>query len=636
MLGRLKEIAKSWVAGIFIGLLVLSFAVWGIGDIFLGTTNTDVAKVGSIPISSFDFERQFRSRVQQLSTQTDGVFDTLQARRLGLDQQVLTTMIQTTAFDVASSRLGLTISDEALLESIRNNEVFHGTFGGFSAETYRELLLQNGFTPQTYETSLRRDLARDQFLDVISFGAVASRRLAEAIFTYRSERRVIDYLVIPPEAAGQLTEPARSDLEQYYRNNSTRFTAPEYRSFTYILVEASDFLDQVEVSEENIRAQYDFDNSRFKLPERRTVQVVYFDSKEAVDQAQKDMSDGLSFDELIESRNLSFNEVTRENVSRSEMLDEPVAQTAFQLPLGQTSGAIEGVISWALVRVTNIFPGREQPYEEAREIIRDELAGELATTALFESSAEIEDALAGGATLEEIASTLGIRAVPVRLVSRVGLDVGGKRSAQLVEDDVKTETVLAEAFRSQVGFEGELRPTEQDGYFVLRVDDVKPPALKPFDEVTTDVREDYFKIKRREKLEQFAKSIAERAKGGPTFESLANEIGRAVLSTSPGIGRQDNDESLSTQLISDAFAAEVGAYVYGPASFGESWVVATPREAIKQSLSGNAAEIESLMEQLGQAIVQDLGDQFYEALKDELGVEVYQDVIDMTLGVVAE
>ncbi len=632
MLSRLKDAAKSWVAGIFIGLLVLSFAVWGIGDIFLGTTNENVAEIGGTPITAVDFERQFRSQVQELSSQTDGIFDTLQARRLGLDQQVLANMIQTTALGVAGQDLGLTVSDKALEKSIKSNQAFSGAIGTFSQQTYDELLIQNGLTRQSYEIALRQDLARAQLVDTITAGPVASRRMAEAIFTYRTERRVIDYLVIPPETAGQLAEPTRTELEEYHTGNAARFTAPEYRSFTYILTESADFRDKVEVSEDDIKAQYDFDKSRFTVPERRAVEVIYFDNEEALIQAQKDMADGLSFEGLIASRNLSLDEITRENVTQAEMIDEPVAAIAFQLENGQISDAIQGVVNWALARVKNIAPGRVQPYEEAREVLRDELIGGLATNSLFEFSAEIEDALAGGATLEEAATALGINAVSVKSVSRAGFDKDEREPGQLPDDDAALDSILTEVFRSDIGFEGDLLPIEQDGYFVVRIDDVTSSATKPFDTVVEEVRTTLLGVKRQEKLDEFSKKIAERATGGTPFETLANEIGRTILSTAPNIGRSDNDETLSTQFISDAFAAEIGAFISGPTAFGESWVVATPRESITQSLASNAADIDSLHEQLGQATIQDLGDQYVAALQDKFGVETYPDVIDSTLG----
>jgi peptidyl-prolyl cis-trans isomerase D len=196
--------------------------------------------------------------------------------------------------------------------------------------------------------------------------------------------------------------------------------------------------------------------------------------------------------------------------------------------------------------------------------------------------------------------------------------------------------VLTEAFRNDIGFEGDLLSTEQDGYFVLRVDDVTPSALKSFDSVIEAVRTSFLKTKRSKKLGEIAESIGERAKGGSTFEALANEIGRTILSTTPDIGRGDNDETFSLQLISKAFAANIDDFVNGPTSFGESWIVATPRKSIKQSLAMNAAQVEALMEQLGQSTLQDLLDQYYTALGDRLGVKTYPNVIDTTLGVVAE
>ena len=629
MFDKLKKSAKSLTIGILVGLLVLAFAFWGIGDIFRSAVPTDVAQVGNVSISGAEFNRRFRIEVRRLSNETGELVDTIQARAAAVDRQVLSRMIDTAALAATAADMGLTISDKTLLRIITEMEAFQGTFGEFSRATYEELLITNQLTSQIYEAGLREDLANRQIVDSIVAGAAAPRKMAELFYNFVNEQRAIDYVLIPPSEAGDIPEPGQIEIETYYKENVTQFTAPEYRRVTILLVRVEDLKSDVEVAEEEIKEQYDFDNSRFIEPELRTIQIIPFLTKEEVDKAVANLDIGYTFEGLIESLGLTKDDVTKDKAAKSDILDEIVADAAFEMEKDIISEPINGQLGWAIVRINEIIEGKQQTYEEASEVIKDEMLTALARRLLDDFYDRTDDELSGGATIEEAAERLGIALIKINAIDRGGIGPDGKRPESLPEN---VSAILEEAFNADTGYEGELLDTRDDGFFTLRVDSITPSTAKPLAGVREEVREGIVRADRQKKLGAIADSIVERGNAGIRFNDLTAELNRSVLSAPAPIRRDTFGEIISPALVAALFAAKLDEFVQGPVSFGESRVVAVTREIIEPNLAQQQESLDLLATQLADQIANDLADLYIAALRNELGVTTYQNVIDFTLG----
>lgn len=629
MLDKLKKSVKTLTIGILVALLVLAFAFWGVGDIFRSTVPTDVAQVGNVSITGAEFNRQFRLEVRRISNETGELVDTLQARAAAVDHQVLSRMINTAALTATSADMGLTISDETLLQIITETEIFQGTFGEFSRVTYEELLIGNQLTPQSYEVGLRNDLANQQIINSVAAGAVAPRKMAELFYNFVNERRAIDYVLIPPSKAGDIPEPSQTEIESYYKENAFQFTAPEYRRVTILLVRVEDLKSDVEVTEEEIQEQYDFDNSRFIDPELRTVQIIPFLTKEGVDEAVANLKSGYTFEGLMESLSLTEDGVTMDRVVKSDILDEIVADAVFEMEKDIISEPINGQLGWAIVRINEIIEGKQQTYEEASEVIKDEMLTSRARRLLDDLYDRTDDELSGGATIEEAAERLGIAPIRIDALDRGGLRPDGQRPESLPEN---VSAILEETFNADTGYEGELLDTRDDGFFTLRVDSITPSTAKPIADVREEVRDGIVRAHRQEKLESIADSIVERGNAGIPFDELSAELNRSVLNPQTPIRRDSFDETISPAVVAAIFAAKLNEFVQAPVTFGESRLVAVTREIIEPNLAQEQESLDLLATQLADQIANDLADLYIAGLLNELGVTRYESAIDFTLG----
>lgn len=630
MLDSMRRGAKSPIAKVLFFLLVASFAVWGIGDIFRGTTANDVAKVGEETIPGEAFEQEFRLTVERLSQQSGGQIDAFRARQMGFADQVLLGMVQRKALQLHTEELGLTVSDQRLSDEIVSTPAFSSATGSFSEQTYDELLRRNGLTRAGYEASLRQDLARQQLIDALTSGAKSSRKMAEAIFNYRNEKRVIEYVVVPPEQAGEIAEPSEGELKTYYEENLALFFAPEFRSFTYLRIEPGDLSAEVEISEETVDSTYEFDRSRFETPERRTVQVIpFFDEEEATAAAAKLAQEGFSFEGLVQDSGFEIDEITQTDITEFQMSDARLAETAFAMEEGAISEPTNGQLGWAIIRVTSITPGEAQSEEEAKASIREELTLEAAKDLLFETIGILDDELAGGATLEEAAEIVNVPVVIVASTDREGNAPDGQER-RIIPSDLPG--LLANVFSDEPGVTSELIDTPSDGIYAYRVDAIEDAKAKPFETAKDDIKAVYVSNKRAEKLAAVAQGMVDRAQTGADFETLAGEIGRSVLTTSPAMARDYTSDIFSGATTTTLFSLNEGGYHAAPVNLGESYVVAHVQEIIEPDASQSAIQVSLFRDQLTQSLNRDIADQYVAALQERYEVKFYPDMVDTILG----
>jgi len=630
MLDSMRRGAKSPIAKVLFFLLVASFAVWGIGDIFRGSTANDVAKVGDETIPGAAFEQEFRQTVERLSQQTGGQIDAIRARQEGIDSQVLLGMVQRKVLQLHTQELGLTVSDQRLSDEIVSTPAFSSATGSFSEQTYDELLRRAGLTRAGYETSLRQDLARQQLIDALTAGARSSRKMAEAIFNFRNERRVVEYVVVPPEQAGEIADPAETELRAFYDENLPLFFDPEFRAFTYIRIEPGDLSSEVEIDEATVDATYDFDRSRFETPERRTVQLIPFFDEDAAKAAEAKLAqEGFSFEGLVQDSGFNIDEITQTDITEFQMADALLAKAAFALEQNEVSPATNGQLGWGIMRVTSITPAVEQSAEEAKAAIREELVLEAAKDVLFETIGILDDELAGGATLEEAAEIVNMPVVIVAATDREGNDPNGQER-RIIPSDIPG--LLSNVFSDEEGVTSELIDTGAGGIYAYRVDTIEEAKPKPYDSAKDDVASIYATNKRSEKLAAFADDMVERAKTGTAFDALAGEIGRTILTTTPAMARNYNSDIFSSSTTSALFALEEGGFHTAPVNFGESYVVARVKEILPPDVNAEAIQVSLFREQLTQSVSRDIADQYVGALQDQYEVKIYPDMLDTILG----
>ncbi|MGI9510124.1 MAG: SurA N-terminal domain-containing protein, partial [Geminicoccaceae bacterium] len=274
MLTALRKQASSWVVKALLLLLVVSFAIWGIGDPFSSDPTEDtVASVGSSEITSGELNEAFNRSLDNLQRQFGGQLSREQAMGLGLLQQTMQEQISERLVDLEATDMGVAVDDDTLRRLITENPDFHSA-GRFDRLRFNQLLSRTGLSEDGYLQAFRQALARNALTSSVTAGAAVSDVQVDTIYRYRNEERRGRYLKIADASIVNLDTSDDAALDALYKENEQSFTAPEYRTITYVTLEPEDLLEEVEVAEEDIQTTYDDRSAQYVTPETRTIEQL--------------------------------------------------------------------------------------------------------------------------------------------------------------------------------------------------------------------------------------------------------------------------------------------------------------------------------------------------------------------------
>lgn len=629
MLDSLRKQTGSWIVKAFLGVLILSFAVWGIGDIFRGPSDVTVATVGDVEITQSQFGDAYRRELDRLNRRMGRQLDADQARQLGVGNLTLQRMINRALFDQVAAGYGLTVSDGDLAADIRSDPAFQSGLGRFDPLYYRDVLRQLGYTREYFEDVRRADMRRSQLMSSISLGAETPEPVVDAIFRYRTERRVADVAVVPASSIPEPPAPDGAALERHYEDSRHRYTAPEYRALTYVALSPEQLLDEVTVTETEIADEYEARLDEFVEPERRDLSQIVLDDETAARDALERLKQGEALADVardaagLEPEDTALGALTIEDLP----LPPETAETVFAAAEGQYPDPQRSDFGWHVYRVNEVIPGKTTTLEEAGEELRRELALRRAADSLFELANRLEDELAGGATLEEGAGRLDLNAGNVPRIDADGRAPDGAN----VETAPAYPEFLPTAFATPNGDESALTESADGGYFIVRVDGVEPAAPRPFASIRDRVAADWKEAERARLARERAGGIAGRIRQGESLESLAAAEGLEVRPTEaltrhgagPGSG-------VSGELLAKLFALpDVGGVAEGPAAEGSGHAVAVLRRIDRTGGdTDDQSERDELRRALDEALADDVLAQYRVALNREYDVEVNQRAID--------
>jgi peptidyl-prolyl cis-trans isomerase D len=621
MLEAIRKRSASFLVKLLFGLLVLSFGLWGIADVFRpGRGDNWAAEVGDIRIPAATVSTEYQRELRRLNTAL-GNIDAEQAKALGLPSRVLNQIVDRTLLDLGAADLGIAVSDTLIRQAIQDDQTFRNQLGNFDADRFRQILSINGLTEDGYVASLRGDIARNQLVGSVTAGATIPHSMVDAIYRYQNEKRVAEILRVEDAAMDDIGVPSDAQLRQFYQDNATLFTAPEYRAVTAAFLLTTDLAKEIAISDEELQNAFKERIDEFSQPERRTVRQLVLRSEDAANKAYDRIVGGADFaivakeEAGLEPDTLEIGTVTR------DQLPAELGEVAFGMAKNTVSKPAQSPVGWHLIEVTAIEPAHRPTFDEVREKLATEIANEEALDAMFDLTTRLEDALGSGATLEEAATELNIKVRKIAAIDPQGLNPEGQLIADLPVGFLDT------VFATNENSESALTEAGDQGYFVLRVDKVTPPAPKPFDTVRNDVAKAWKTEKRAERAKETADSIASGLKGGSDRAKLAAEKGTVFVTTTPftrsGEGFPD---TLPKALIPAVFRAQPGDAVVVRGK--DASYVARTKTVVAADSGTDQAGLTGLRDELTRAQGVDLLAQLTHALRQLHPVTVNNRVLE--------
>jgi peptidyl-prolyl cis-trans isomerase D len=615
MLEAIRKRSASLLVKLLFGLLVLSFGLWGIADVFSpGQGDNWAAEVGDIRIPAATVRNEYQRELRRLNA-AFGNIEAEQARALGLPSRVLNQLVDRTLLDLGAADLGISVSDTLIRQAIRDDQTFRNQLGNFDAELFRQILSINGLTENEYVARIRGEIARNQLIGSVAAGAAVPHSMVDAIYRYRGERRVAEILRVEDAAMDDIAEPDEAALRQFYQDNATLFTAPEYRAVTAVILLTRNLAKEIAISDHELEAAFEERIDEFSQPERRTLRQMVFSDENAAINAYDRLAGGADFATVakeeagLEPDTLEVGTVTRDR------LPAELADAAFILAENAVSEPVQSPLGWHLIEVTAIEPARRPALNEVRDDLVTEIANEQALDALFDLTTRLEDALGSGATLEEAATELDLELRSIAAIDPQGLNPEGLPIVDLPLG------LLDSVFATDEKSESPLTEAGDEGYFVLRVGAVTPPTLKPLDTVRNDVVKAWKAERRSEFAKEIADSLASRLKGGNDPATVAAEKGAVFLTSTPfsrsGEGFPD---TLPKALIAAVFRTHPGDAVVVRGD--KASYVARTKAVVAADPGADQARLTELRGELARAQGVDLLSQLTQALRRQHPVRV--------------
>lgn len=620
MLNAMRRGSKSFLAKILIGLLVMSFAVWGVSGFVNTVDPTEVARAGSTPVATTDFARVYESYRNNIAQQMGTVLTPQQAAAIGLPGQVLSTLV-TEALQVDAARaIGIDVSDETIAERVRTNPNFAGPDGSFNRAAFDRILNLNRISEQEFIATERRAAMQEMLVNGIVGGITAPAAYLQAFNRYANQTRTVSFLPFTEDALGAITDPTEAELAAYYEEQKERFRSPERRAVSLITLSAEILADPGAVTDDAIRRAYDVPGA-YGAPERRRVQQVRVPSSEIAAQAVAALENGAAFEAILVELGRSFSDADLGIVTEDALVNAAVAEAAFGMAEPGVV-AVETRFGPTLVRVSAILPAEKRPFEEVEAEIRETLAADEAGQQVNEVFIDVEDAVAGGARADEVAERFGLPLRTIPSVTRSGLGPDG------TEVDVD-DAVLAEAFADAPGDDPARVNVGEDVVWV-QVDSVEEAADQPLDAVMADVLADWTRAEKAERLAALAEEAAEAVQTGTTITNLAARYGLAAQTTEP-FSRNTPPAGLPDVVARAAFEGPLG-FTTSVLDERGTPIVISVAEVSEPTFFEGQADLQPIGRTLNEGLANALVSGIVSGWQAEVGATVNQPVIDQVIG----
>ena len=631
MLKLLRSATRSWIAWVFVFVLAASFAVWGLDGVAGGPPN-GVAQVGDTTISRLAYKQAFDREINAISDQAGRHIGPQEARRFGIDQQVLARMIEETALDEKAAALGVRATPEMVRKELEQIEAFiDPATGQYSAELALRILQQNDYSPRAFEESLRAGLARTQLMSGAGAAISTPATLAELSLAHQREERSFSTVTFGPEPGvlSDVAAPEEGAVTEFYNANLERYREPERRSVTLVRFRLEDFAADADIGEAAVRDFYEAEAEIRTQPETRNLIQITAELEEVAKDVAARLANGQEPEAVTQTLELPAPNVWSE-VTKDDLFDPIVAERVFLLEPGGVSEPIAGALSYSVWLVESVTPAAVPSYETLAGELREQLVDESASAALFEAVELFEGARDTGATLEQAAAEANAVAISVGPVDQRGVSKDGLPVLYFAGQ----ARVLQRMFEQVEGIDTELIDLGPEGFAALRVDRVHPAATPGFEELSERVIADFEVQRETDRLNALADRVASRLRVGESASRAAEELGPDAVTTTVRMTREDAAASDNPRLFASAFQQPPGEVVIVASSDGGRAIARV--DSIFPPAPPQPGETDAARETLATEIADDIAALFLTGLREDFEVRYNEDQLNEALGLASE
>ncbi|HEY4167373.1 MAG TPA: SurA N-terminal domain-containing protein, partial [Reyranella sp.] len=421
-MNRFRKIAGYIIGAILMGMLIISFGLWGIGDMLrVGGHSTEVAHVGGthIPVYGWlggtsvsidEVKDRFNRQLDQIQRQTGQRPESDQALRYGLHLRALEDVLQRAVIDNAIEKYGLVVGTGEIQGAIAHNPAFAGPTGDFDPNKYHGLLQNARISEAAYVADIRRQIASSQLFGAIRTEGLGPTGLRDDIFKMESEKRIAETIYVPDSIVTDVPKPTAEQLNAYFDANKAKFQIPEFRAFSYVLLTVDDVKDQVTVTPDQVKQEYEARKAEFGTPEKRDVDQATADNEDQAKKIIELVKGGKSLEDAAKEVTGKTDGVIKLGlVLKKDLPAGPLADGIFAAPEGIVPTPIKSPLGWHVVRVNKIEAGKATPFEEVKDKLEAELKAQQAPDILVKLVTDFDRSLGKTQSMVTSAQELNLK-----------------------------------------------------------------------------------------------------------------------------------------------------------------------------------------------------------------------------------
>jgi len=617
MLDTMREGSQGVVAKSILIVIILSFALAGVGSYLGGSSASVAVLVNDQEIGQASVEQAYQNERARLQQQYGEQFEIL-ASNPNFAQQVRAQatqgLISEALIQQAIEEMGLRVGDEQVKNEIRSMQEFQ-VDGKFNNEQYLALLRRASYTPAQFSQNLKQDLARRQLLQMVVGSEFVLPSEVATANQLQAQQRIAKVLTVSAADFADVEPATDEEINSYYQNNSQQFQAAEQVSVDYILLDGSDLVDQVTVTDADVVSAYEHNASDYQRAERRKVahilvQGLSEESKQKAQAILAEINAGTDFTELVAKSDDTYSAANNGELDWFEagVMDPAFDEASFALTdAAPLSEVVESQFGYHIIKLVAIEESETLPFAEVKERVKTALQKEKSSELYYELHQTLSEvAFESPDSLDEAAGAISAQIQHSELFA-------ADNAPAVLNDRSLLQTVFDQNFRDE-GMNSDLIELADNKAVVVRVNEYKEAALKPLSEVSEQIKADLMTQKSQDLAKQFAQTIATKLDNN---ESVDTELAEKSLAFSADLTFARYTREYDYQVIQQLFKLEKPAQ----GEVSRQWVTTSAGDyaviELSQVVEATTADVQAA-EQIETMLARSASDESYQALIAQL------------------
>jgi len=551
MLNIVRNLVSSIFGKILLGLMVLSFALWGVGDILSSGNSKLAAKVGNQKISLEEFYNKFGKEVQELNIRTGGQITIQEAYEQNIDKLIINDLVYEKMVLEFADKNKIYLSDNILKDAIKNLPQFIGSDGQFSEQLYRSSIRRNFNSEEEFLNELTFVYVNSLLFENFKSGNTINSKIIDLLYEYEGEERNIDYFIFNKNDIG--VDISDDELIEYYDLNKSKYFTEEVRTIEYIEFNLEDFKKLSSANNEDAFLYYNENKDLFFEEEKRSIKLARFENQEDAKNFFQIWSnnDAEKTKKYNENNNITLN--TIEDLTK-DSFEENVVKEIFNVEKNTISNPIKiADAGFYVVKVIEILPETQKTYEEVKQNILDELSYNEAYNLYDQALNFADELLLTGYDLKDIALEMDLETVQ----DRAG-EVVKKSELNEFLDNQKNKDLFSDAYTNIANYISDII-IDNETAFIFKILNVNEPYIQKLDDIEDQVIIDLKDYKKQKILDENANQflIENQFKSYDQFKNYIDS-NKLELLYLKNIKRSLTNSNFENSTIEEIFASNKG------------------------------------------------------------------------------